>query len=154
MFVDPVAVRQGRRVDLAGRQHDLAVLAVDRVAIVVDRHEIVVRADLLQLPERVEERAVIPQPHVAQRRCIPLDIGPRQHRVARELALLHALEPECPAGRGDRVLDVRRLPLLFVRRDHEALDGGCVRAAAERYEHIQGRGKDQRHHAPDGRDHR
>ena len=55
-LVDPVAVRQAVGVQLARRQHDLPILAVDHVPIVVHRDEVVVRADFLDLRERLQQR--------------------------------------------------------------------------------------------------
>ena len=114
-LVDPGAVGQRRRVQLARRQHHLPVLAVDLVAIVVDRHEVVVGADLLDLAERLEQRLVIPQPHVVERFAVGLDVGARQRRLAGQLALLDAIERERRARRLDVVLDVRRFADLLVR---------------------------------------
>ena len=57
-------------VHLARREHHLAQLAADAIAVVVDREEVVVRADRLDLAERLEQRLAIPQPHVVDRRAI------------------------------------------------------------------------------------
>ena len=87
-LVDPGAVGQRRGIELARREHHLAQLAVDLVAVVVHRREVVVGADLLDLAERLEQRLVIPQPHVVERRAVLVDVGARQLGVAGERALL------------------------------------------------------------------
>ena len=120
-LVDPVAVGQAVGVQLARRQHDLPVLPVDPVAVVVDRHEVVVGPDLLDLREGLQQRLVVPEPDVAERLGVRVDVGAGQRRVARHLALLDAVEREGLARGGDVVLDVRRLARLLVRRDDEAL---------------------------------
>ena len=85
VLVDPGAVRQALGVQLAGREHHLPQLAIDRVAIVVDRLEVVVRAQLLDLAERFEQRLMIPQPHVLDRVGVAIDVLARQLGVAGEL---------------------------------------------------------------------
>ena len=52
------------RRQLARRQHGLAVAVGQGVAIDVDVVELVVEADLLDLAERAQERAVVPEPDV------------------------------------------------------------------------------------------
>ncbi|MEZ5285227.1 MAG: hypothetical protein R2712_10545 [Vicinamibacterales bacterium] len=102
------AVGERRGIQLAGRQHHLPHLAVDVVPVVVDRDEVVVGPDLLDLSEGLEQRLMIPEPHVLQRLLVAGDVVARQLGVARQLALLHGVEPEGVAGGGDVVFDVRR----------------------------------------------
>ena len=99
------------------------VLAVDRVAVVVDVDEVVVRPDLLDLRERLQQRLVIPQPHVLDRAGVGDDVLRRQLGVARHLALLDAIERVGAPRRRDVVDDVRLFLVLLVRRDDEALHG-------------------------------
>ncbi len=131
-LVDPGAIRQARRVQLARRQHHLTELAVDDVAIVVDRHEVVVGADLLDLSERLEQRLVIPEPDVLERGRIVRDVVARQQRIAGQRTLLDVLEAERTPRRRDVVLDERRLAHLLVGRDDETLQDGAVDLAADR----------------------
>ena len=72
LFVDPVAAALGQLLDvqLARRQHHLAQRAVDRVAIDVDVGEVVIGADFLELPQRVLQRAPVPEPDVLERRLV------------------------------------------------------------------------------------
>ena len=65
--------RQRVGVELARREHHLAQLAVDVIPVVVDRDEVVVRADRLDLPERLEQRLAIPESHVVDRRAVGRD---------------------------------------------------------------------------------
>jgi hypothetical protein len=136
-LVDPRPVRQAVGVELASRQHDLPQGAVDPVAIVVDRGEVVVGADLLNLRERLEQRLVVPQAHVLQRRRVAFDVLAAERRIARNRAFLDAVERERPPRRFDVVLDVGRLARLLVRRDDEPLQHRAVDLAAERDDEIQ-----------------
>ncbi len=85
-----VRARQRLGVQLARGQHDLAVLAVDQIAVVVDRVEIVVRADFLDLAERVEQRQIVPQRHVVERGRVARDVRRRQRCITRDAALFDA----------------------------------------------------------------
>ena len=129
-LVDPRAARQRRGVHLARRQHDLAVLAVDHVTIVVDRHEIVVRADLLDLPERIEQRLIVPQRHVVERGGVALDVCGRQGGFARNLALDNLVERKTDARGVDGMRDEGHLAHLLVRRDYQALQDEGVELPA------------------------
>ena len=142
LLVDPGPARQAARVQLARREHDLPVLAVDDVAVVVDRDEVVVRPDLLHLAEGVEQRLIVPERNVLDRRRVALEVAPRQPCISRERPLLHAIEPERVARRADVVHDVRRFPHLLVRRDDEALDDARIDAAANRHDDVEGEGPD------------
>ena len=150
VLVDPVAVRQRVGVQLARRQHDLPVLAVDHVAVVVDGDEVVVGPDLLDLAERVLERLVIPERHVAQGDRVGVEVLAGQRGIARQLALLDPLEGEGVARRRDVVDDERRFTRLLVRRDHEPLQAGRVDGAADRDEQAQA---ERRHERPEPRLH-
>ena len=61
--------------ELARGEHDLLVLPVDDVPVVVHVDEPVVRPDLLQLREGQEERGVVPQADVLQRRRVVGQVG-------------------------------------------------------------------------------
>ena len=121
VLVDPVAVRQGIGIELARREHDLPIAAVDHVPVVVDRDEVVVRADLLNLRERLQQRLGIPQPHVAERGLVRVDVRAGELRIARQLPFVDVLQGECLARGLDVVLDERRLADLLVRRDDKPL---------------------------------
>ena len=69
VLVDEGPGRQRRGVELPGREQDLAVLPVDPVAVVVHRDEVVVGADLLELPEGLQQRLPVPEPHVLDGRA-------------------------------------------------------------------------------------
>ena len=143
-FVDPGAVGQRCWIELARREHHLAHSAVDFVAVVVDRDEVVVRPDLLNLPERLEQRLMIPEPDVIERLAIPLDVGARELGVAGQLPFLDAVERE-PLARGrDVVRDVRRLASLFVGRHDEPLDELRVESATEQHDRVEASGGGER----------
>jgi hypothetical protein len=130
-FVDPGAVGQRRGIELAGGQHHLPVLAVDLVAIVVDRDEVIVGADLLDLPECLEQWLVIPQPHVLERAAVVLDVLPGEGGLAAQLALLDLVECVGLARRGDVVFHERRFADLLVGRHDETLQHARIAFAAE-----------------------
>ena len=148
-------------VELPGRQHHLPAPSIDVVAVVVDRHEVVIRANLLNLPEGLEQRLVIPEPHVVQRLAIALDVGARQLRVAGDLELFDPIQRKPLPRRRDVVDDVRRFAHLLVGRDDEALQGGRVEPAADEHDGVERHGAherpsgtiedvDQRQHGADG----
>lgn len=70
-----IQVRLGRlSVDSSrGESIRLAQLSIDYIAIVVDRMEVVIRADLLDLGERIEQRLVIPEAYVVDRGRISVE---------------------------------------------------------------------------------
>src|SRR5690606_29834319 len=109
VLVDPRAVRQALALELARREHELRELAVERVAIVVDRDELVIRADLLELRERIEQRAVIPQADVVDGGAVVFDDLGGELAHARELALDDVGETIGSARRLDVARDIRRL---------------------------------------------
>ena len=121
-----IQVRLGR---LARREHHLPVLPVDHVAIVVDRDEVVVGPDFLELAERLQQRLVVPQPHVVDSLAIGRDALTRQLRVARQLPLDHIVHAERLPRRSDVVDDERLLLDLFVRRDDEPLQEAGIHTA-------------------------
>ena len=94
VLVDPGAARQAREFSSRADSMICRYLPVDHVAVVVDGGEVVVRADLLDLPERVEQRPVVPQRHVVDRGRVAIEVGARQARVARQRSLLDLVEPE------------------------------------------------------------
>ena len=89
-LVDPVPAALGQPFDvqLARGEHHLPDLAIHFVAVDVDVREVVVGADFLDLPERVLQRAPVPQPNVLQRVLI----------VGRVRGLDAWSRPETPAG--------------------------------------------------------
>ncbi len=137
-LVDPGAIRQRRGIELAHRQHHLPVLAVDLIAVVVDRDEIVVGADLLDLPERLEQRLVVPEAHVVERAAVGLDVLARQRGFAAQLALFDAVERERVARRRDVVFHERCLAHLLVRGHREALQQARVAFTAEQHDDVDG----------------
>ena len=118
-------------VELPGREQDLAVLPVDPVAVVVHRDEVVVGADLLELPEGLEQRLPVPQPHVLDGGRVGPDVGQGEAGLAGQLADLHAVEPPRLAGGGDVVPEVGRLAGQLGRRHHELLHDRREEAAPE-----------------------
>ncbi len=79
LLLGPGAVRAEQLdVQLARGQHDLALLVLDLVAVDVDVGEAVVAAEVLLLPERRQQRPVVPQPQVVDRRLVLAeDLGGR-----------------------------------------------------------------------------
>ena len=129
VLVDPLEVgvpaldvaRQVLVRELARRQHHLPVLPVDDVAVVVDVDEPVVGPDLLQLGEGEEQRRVVPEPHVPERRRVAGQVGGGQGLPGREVALLDAVERERLPRQVDVVGDVGALRDQGVRSDAQAL---------------------------------
>ena len=140
VLVDPRPARKAPRVQLASRQHDLPVLPVDRVAVVIDGDEVVVGPDLLDLAERVEQRPIVPERHVVDRRRVPLEVRARQAGFARQRLLHRSVQAERGPRRVDVMDDEGRLLHLFVGSDDETLDDRRVDAPADRHGHIQGGG--------------
>src|SRR3989449_2350312 len=87
------------RVQLARREKHLAVLPVDPVAVVVHRDEVVVGTDLLQLPERLEQRVAVPQPDVVDGRPVGPDVPLGEPGLASEVARHDAVQPPGPPRR-------------------------------------------------------
>ena len=116
-------VRVGSDAGLSSRAETCTCryLPVDPVAVVVHGDEIVVRADLLQLAECLQQRVAIPEPHVVDRRRVGTDVCQGQVRFAVEVARLHAVEPPRAARGGDVVLEIRRLAGQLVGRHDEFL---------------------------------
>ncbi len=145
LFVDPVPAARGQllHVQLARRQHHLPKRAVDRVAIDVDVREVVVRADLLELPERVLQRAPVPKPNVLERRLIVRGIGRLDGRLRGERALGYPVEPVCLSRQLYVVGDVGPFPHQFVRLDDERVHVRADPAGREERDHRGQRGGDQ-----------
>ena len=122
LFVDPVAaaLRQLVDVELARREHHLPDRSVHLVAVDVDVGEVVVGADLLDLPQRVLQRAPVPQPDVLQRRLIVWGVQCLEAALGRERPLLDAAQPVGLPRHLDIVRDERRLPHELVRLHDEA----------------------------------
>ena len=134
--VDEALVGPGARlvgqpldVELASAEHDLAVLVRDLVAIDVDVEEGVVAPQDLLLAERRQQRPVVPQPQVVDRRGVLREHLARQLLLAGEAALLDGVEVEGRAGGGDVPGDVRALHVELVRVDLDGLHEGRVQAA-------------------------
>ena len=135
--VHPRLVRQAVGVEFARREHHLTALPVDPVAVVVDRHEVVVRADFLDLRERLEQGLMIPEPHVRDRLGVGDDVFRVERVVAGQFLFVDAVEAVGLPRRMDVVDDVRLFFVLFVRGDDELLDEGAVHEAADVQEHHQ-----------------
>ena len=137
-FVDPRPVGQAAGVELACREHRLAILAVHDIPVVVDRCELVVGPDLLNLPERVQQRRVVPQPDVVDRLRVVLDVRHGERGVTRQLSLLDLVEVKRrPRGR-DVVNDVGRFPCQLVRRYHQLLQQHRDSATTDQDEQVRG----------------
>src|SRR2546422_10972129 len=74
-------------------------LPVDPVAVVVHRDEVVVGTDLLQLPERLEQRVAVPQPDVVDGRPVGPDVPLGEPGLASEVARHDAVQPPGPPRR-------------------------------------------------------
>ncbi len=124
LLVDPVpaAHRQLLDTDLACREHHLAQRAVEHVAVDVDVRKVVVGADLLELAQRVLQRAPVPQADVLERVLVGGRICRLGARIRRERALRDAVESVRLSRERDVVRDVRRLAHELVRLDDEAVD--------------------------------
>ena len=81
-------VRLGRLLEFSSRADSITCRGwpLMRVAIVVHRHEVVVRADLLDLAERIEQRLVIPEPDVLERGRVARDVVARERARRRTAA--------------------------------------------------------------------
>ena len=142
LLVDPVAaaLRQLVHVQLASREHHLPHRAVDLIAVDVDVGEVVVRADLLDLAQRVLQRAPVPEADVLQRRLVVRGVERFDARFRRERALREAVQAEREPRHLDVVRDVRRFAHELVRFDDEAVD---VRADQRKGEIADCRGRDR-----------
>ncbi len=74
VFVNPIAALEMLVRELPRRQHSLAVSSVDDIAIIIDIDKFVVRPDLLQLGVGREQRPVVPQTDIINRRFMALEI--------------------------------------------------------------------------------
>src|SRR2546422_11465724 len=70
-------------------------LPVDPVAVVVHRDEVVVGTDLLQLPERLEQRVAVPQPDVVDGRPVSPDVPLGEPGLAGERSEERRVGKEC-----------------------------------------------------------
>ena len=124
LFVDPVAAafRQLVDVELARGEHHLPHLAVDLVAIDVDVGEVVVGADFLDLPQRVLQRAPVPQADVLERRLVVRGVDRLDAGFGRERPLHDPVERVRLPRHLDVVRDVRRFAHQLVRLDDEVAD--------------------------------
>ena len=75
---------------------------------------------------------MIPQANILDGIGVAYDVVLGEFRVAGQIARLHRIEVERPAGRLDVVRHVRRFRRLFVWRHDEALNGAAVKAAGDR----------------------
>ena len=110
VLVDECAGRQRSDVELAGREQHLAVLPVDHVAVVVHRNEVVVGADFLELPEGLQQRLPVPEPHVLDGRRVGADVGQGEIGFAVQIAGVDAVEPPRVPGGCDVIDEVRGFP--------------------------------------------
>ncbi len=109
LLVDPVAAALGQLVDaqFAGADHDLTHAAVDLVAVDVDVGEVVVGPDLLDLAERVLQRAPVPQADVVERRAVARGVDRLDARLDRKRALRDPVQAERLLRHLNVVRDVR-----------------------------------------------
>ncbi len=99
-LVDPVPAALGQPLDvqLARGEHHLPDLAIHLVAIDVDVGEVVVGADFLDLPERVLQRAPVPQANVLQRVLIVWRVCGFDGGLCWKRLLRDAIAARTPAG--------------------------------------------------------
>ena len=145
-LVHPGAARQRFVVQLARREHGLAQLAIQPVAVVVHRDEVVVGADFLDLRERIEQRRVVPQPHVVHRCAVVFDVGHGELVFLLETALHDPVQRVGAVARLDVVTEIDALAFELVRRHDEALQHGRVESAPE-LDHAY-HGREHEEHAP------
>src|SRR2546430_13074283 len=88
------------------------------------RDEVVVGADLLQLPERLEERVAVPQSDVVDGRPVGPDVPLGEPGLAGEVARDDAVQPPGPPRRRYVIGELRRLLHQLVRRHDQSLEIG------------------------------
>ena len=111
--IDPcLSVRREQRgVELAGRQHHLLVGSVEPVPIHIHVPELVVGPDLLQLSIGRQERQLIPQPDIVDRRLIGLERGGREVLLDRKRSGGDVMEIVGLSGERNVLLEVGPLEL-------------------------------------------
>ena len=115
------ALRKLRR-QLARRQHGLAVAVGQPVAIDVHVVELVVEPDLLDLAEGSQQRAVVPEPDIADGVAVVREVTHLEARRGGIVAFRDAIDAEGHAGEGDVVLEVGPLAIELVRIDVDRMD--------------------------------
>ena len=113
---------------------------LDLVAVDVDVGEAVVAAEVLLLPERRQQRPVVPQPQVVDRRLVFVEDPAGELLLTGEGARLDRVEVERRARRLHVVPDVGPLDGQLVRLDLEALDEARIEASDDDREHEPGAG--------------
>src|SRR3989338_2474875 len=78
--------------NLTGRKHDLAIGAVDQVAVVINIDELIIGADLLELSVGRQQRTMLPQPDVLDRRVVAPQIGGGELFIGRKVFALDFIQ--------------------------------------------------------------
>ena len=143
LLLGPGAVRAEQLdVQLPRGQHDLSLLLLDLVTVDVDVGEAVVAAEVLLLPERRQQRPVVPQPQVVDRRLVFVEDPAGELLLTGERARLDRVEVERRARRLHVIPDVGPLDGQLVRLDLEALHEARIEAADDDREHEPGAGRE------------
>ena len=124
LLIDPIAaaLRQLIHVELACGQHHLAHGAADLVSIDVDIRKVVVGADLLNLTQRILQRAPVPQPYVLERRLVAARLDRLDAGVGGKRVRLDVVERISPPRHFYIVGNEGTLPHQLIRRHDEAAD--------------------------------
>ena len=128
--VDPVltALRQPFDVQLARSDHHLTQGTVNHVAVDVDIRKFVIRADGLDLTQRILQGAPVPQTDVLNRRLVIREVDRLDACFGGKRLPHDAIEPVRPARELDVVRDVRGFAHQLVRLHDEAADVRCEHA--------------------------
>ena len=94
-------------------------MPAERVPVDVNVGEIVIRADGLNLGERVLQRTPIPKPNVLDRWSIVLEVERFDRGLHIKVTLLNSINAEGAACRRNVVIDVRRLASQLIRLHDE-----------------------------------
>jgi len=137
-FVDPVLAGQICVGEFPGRQHDLEILTVHGIAVVVHVLKPVVGPDLLQLAVGAQERGVIPEADVPDRRVVFIDVPSREIVIHVEGDLLDAVQIVAQAGHADIVFDVGGFHDHLIGGDLELLEEGRIDHDADKINGEQG----------------
>jgi hypothetical protein len=99
--------------------------------------QVVIGANLLKLSERVEERLIVPERHVLDRRLVSLEIRPRESCFARQRTVGHAIQRERLARRTNVIDIIGGFANLLVGRHDEALDDRGIETAPHRDDEVE-----------------
>ena len=124
LLVDPVAaaLRQLLHVEFACGQHHLADRTADLISIDVDIGKVVVGPDLLNLAQRILQRAPVPQPYVVERGLIIRRLHRLDSGVGRKRVRFDAVERVGPPRHLYVVRDEGALAHQLIRCDDEIAD--------------------------------